>query len=116
MSTKTTSGGTKKKTVDERNPRVLHKYRDQIPEGAVYIGRPSVWGNPYPLRSGAAKWERDECIESYVRFLDIHPELKEKARRELKGKDLVCFCAPLACHGDILIVIANGWETDHSGL
>jgi hypothetical protein len=31
----------------------------------------------------------------------------EAAKRELKGKDLVCYCAPLACHGDVLSRIAN---------
>lgn len=29
-------------------------------------------------------------------------------REELKGKDLVCWCAPLACHADVLLEIANG--------
>jgi len=26
---------------------------------------------------------------------------------ELKGKDLVCWCSPLPCHGDILLELAN---------
>lgn len=103
-------------TSTTREPRVLHKYRDEIPEDAVYIGRPSKWGNPYPLKPGAADWERKECIELYVRFLDRWPRLKDDIRAELKGKDLVCFCAPNACHGDILLKIANGWETDHDGM
>jgi hypothetical protein len=25
----------------------------------------------------------------------------------LRGCDLVCFCAPLACHGDLLLWLAN---------
>jgi hypothetical protein len=31
----------------------------------------------------------------------------EKAKRELKGKVLGCWCSPKACHGDILAKIAN---------
>lgn len=36
-----------------------------------------------------------------------HPELVELAKKELKGKDLVCWCAPKLCHGDVLLEIAN---------
>jgi hypothetical protein len=25
---------------------------------------------------------------------------------ELRGRDLICWCAPLACHGDVLIALA----------
>ncbi|WP_245303774.1 DUF4326 domain-containing protein [Pseudorhodoplanes sinuspersici] len=27
---------------------------------------------------------------------------------ELEGKDLVCWCSPEACHGDVLLKLANG--------
>jgi hypothetical protein len=27
---------------------------------------------------------------------------------ELRGKDLVCWCAPKPCHGDVLLRLANG--------
>jgi hypothetical protein len=26
---------------------------------------------------------------------------------ELRGKDLVCWCAPLACHGDLILRLAG---------
>ena len=26
---------------------------------------------------------------------------------ELRGKDLLCFCAPAACHGDLLLRLAD---------
>ena len=26
---------------------------------------------------------------------------------ELRGRDLVCWCAPEACHGDVLLALAN---------
>lgn len=35
------------------------------------------------------------------------PDLIEAAKRELKGKILGCWCAPLPCHGDVLAEIAN---------
>jgi hypothetical protein len=30
-----------------------------------------------------------------------------QALPELRGRDLVCWCAPCACHGDVLIELAN---------
>ena len=30
-----------------------------------------------------------------------------KIKHELKGKDLVCWCAPQPCHADVLLEIAN---------
>jgi hypothetical protein len=75
----------------------------------VYVGRPSVWGNPYgtdrkpPFRVDI----REEAIEAYEKWLLAQPELVERAKRELKGKVLGCWCAPEPCHGEILARIAN---------
>lgn len=71
----------------------------------VYIGRPSVWGNPFVVgRDGS----RRTVIDLYRQWLLERPGLVERARRELVGKRLGCFCAPLPCHGDVLMEIANG--------
>lgn len=71
----------------------------------VYIGRPGPWGNPFVIGPDGT---REEVIEKYRAWLLAQPELIEKARAELAGKILGCFCAPLACHGNVLIeVIAN---------
>jgi hypothetical protein len=86
---------------------VLNKYHlpnQEIPPNAEYIGRPSKWGNPFalnPLHS------RAYVITQFERYIRSNPKLMEAAKRELKGKDLVCFCAPLPCHGDVLHRIAN---------
>lgn len=85
-------------------PKVLNKHHlVRIPKGAVYIGRPSKWGNPFPLVDG----DRITCLKKYREWIVTQPELIAAAKRELRGKDLVCFCAPQLCHGDILIQIAN---------
>lgn len=31
-------------------------------------------------------------------------------REQLRGKNLVCWCKPLPCHGDVLLTIANSVE------
>jgi hypothetical protein len=89
--------------------QVLNKYRDGIPKGSVYIGRPSKWGNPFVIGKDG---DRDEVIAKYRQWLMARPEMVEAARRELAGKDLVCFCAPKACHGDVLVEVANVDITD----
>ncbi len=85
-------------------PTVLNKRTHGVPTGAVYIGRGSPWGNPFVIgRDG----DRAAVIAKYRAWMDAQPELVDRARRELGGKDLVCFCAPLPCHGDFLRAIAN---------
>ena len=37
-------------------------------------------------------------------------KFRDAIRKELKGKDLVCWCAPKSCHADILLEIANARE------
>lgn len=87
--------------------RVLNKYIDEIPSDAVYIGRPSKWGNPFVVGSMTFSRDRLSAVEAYARWIDTQPELRAAAKEELKGKDLVCFCEPKPCHGRVLLRIAN---------
>ncbi|MBO9375497.1 DUF4326 domain-containing protein [Sphingomonas histidinilytica] len=83
--------------------RVLNKRVVGLPRGAVYIGRGSKWGNPFVIgRDG----DRATVIAKYERWLRTRHDLL-RALDELRGRDLVCFCAPLACHGDVLRRLAN---------
>lgn len=69
----------------------------------IYIGRPSVWGNPFKLgRDGT----RDDVISKYQEWILRHPQLLDRLR-ELKGKRLGCWCKPEACHGDVLVELAD---------
>lgn len=78
----------------------------------VYIGRPSQWGNPFShLASSAASFRVatvEEAIACYEEWLKLQPDLLAEARRSLRGKVLGCWCHPKACHGDVLVRIANG--------
>lgn len=85
-------------------PKVLNKYRDGAPKGSVYIGRPSQWGNPFVIGKDG---DRDDVIAKFRAWLHGQPELLASVKRDLCGKDLVCFCAPKSCHGDVLIEVAN---------
>jgi hypothetical protein len=80
---------------------VINK-RDQRP-GDVYIGRPSKWGNPFVIGPDG---DREEVISKYRYWIEDQPELLA-ALPELKGKRLVCYCAPKPCHGDVLAELAE---------
>jgi Domain of unknown function (DUF4326) len=83
--------------------RVLNKHHAGIPASAVYIGRGSKWGNPFRIgRDG----DRAAVIGKYERWLADQNHLL-RALDELRGCDLVCFCAPRACHGDLLLKLAD---------
>lgn len=84
--------------------RVIHKKNATGAPDEVYIGRPSIFGNPFIIGKDGT---RSEVIAKYRTFLYSRPALIQKARAELKGKTLVCFCAPLPCHGDVLAQIVN---------
>lgn len=63
----------------------------------VYIGRPSKWGNPYPLNDQS----RGATLTLYRQWIMNRPELMA-ALPELNGMILGCWCSPNKCHGDIL--------------
>jgi hypothetical protein len=84
-------------------PAVYNK-RTGSPGGSVYVGRPTCWGNPF---SEGVDGTREEVIEAYRAWLLARPSLVAKAKHILRGRDLVCWCAPKACHADILLEIAN---------
>lgn len=79
----------------------------RMPAGAVYVGRPTAWGNPY-------KVDRHCTAEQAVRYFRdnlLAPENERRLarfRRELAGRDLACWC-PLdqPCHADVLLDLVN---------
>ncbi len=86
-------------------PKVLNKRTDKIPPDAVYVGRPSKYGNPFHIgRDG----NRSEVIAKYrMRVLNILQFTDSHWLDDLRGHDLVCWCAPLPCHANVLLELAN---------
>lgn len=92
--------------------------------GAIgeYIGRPSPLGNPFAIgRDGT----RDEVIAKYREWL--YPLLDESKPSqaltemnrltdlyEKQDITLVCWCAPQACHGDVLAQAIPWWSIARS--
>lgn len=90
--------------------KVYNKHHKNAPASAVYIGRGSVYGNPFVIGTDG---NRTQVIQKYISMLESNPERKARFAKELAGKDLVCFCKPAACHGDYLLLIASETHADH---
>ena len=93
-----------------RVPQVLNRRTDDC-RGAVYVGRPSRWGNPFRIgRDGS----RAEAIAKYEAWVLERSDLLA-ALPTLRGRDLACWCAPLPCHADVLLRLANASEATADG-
>ena len=75
----------------------------------VFIGRPSLWGNPFKI---GIHGDRNEVIEKFRELIKSQPYLIEAAKEMLKGKTLGCHCKPLPCHGDVWCEILNEEDAD----
>lgn len=92
----------------------------RLPEGAVYVGRPTKWGNPFVvgkpsafLGGGKVQDQRHAFVLYRSLALD-NAALVTAAQAELRGHDLACWCevslypSDGSCHADVLLEIANG--------
>lgn len=86
----------------------------RMPEGAVYVGRPTKWGNPFVVGPredyGEVRTHADAArfFDDWMRFPWDWNLPKPPCVDELRGRDLVCWC-PLdrPCHADVLLELAN---------
>lgn len=101
----------------------------KMPEGCVYVGRPTIWGNPFiHADNSVAAQEYRRLIQGGTQVFEMGPgklqfapnahpntlhhayaEFVQLHAHQLRGKDLCCWCpVDSACHADILLEIANG--------
>ena len=78
----------------------------------VYVGRPSVFGNPFSCKPKSVAEIKVNTVEDAVAcheaWLETQPELVAQIKRELKDKVLGCWCAPgKPCHAQTLASLAN---------
>lgn len=100
----------------------------RLPEGTIYVGRPTVRGNPWIVEnegrggwkvygpgvpSGGSRCGNEEGARLVAVNLFREWASTEHARRklqlqEIRGKNLACYCrAHDPCHADVLIELAN---------
>lgn len=77
----------------------------RMPADAVYVGRPTRWGNPFTVAQTATRTAAVAAFEAYAkdRAADDPAWLEP-----LNGKDLACWCPEdKPCHADVLLALAN---------
>ncbi len=79
--------------------RVVNKKKEAF---TVYIGRGSIWGNPYKIDRYNT---REMVINRYKEHLYNQISSGEITKEQLialDGETLGCFCKPAKCHGDVI--------------
>jgi hypothetical protein len=115
---------------DGRGPVRIQRKRTKgwrMPPSTVYVGRPTRWGNPFPVGKygpvAAVEYFRAFLVGEFVPaaeadyrqgervFYGPAPALLypgEVAAIFLRGKNLACWCAlNEPCHADVLLEVAN---------
>lgn len=107
-----------------------------MPAGAIYVGRPTRWGNPFRVTRSSAyhglagSWfvldehgttyhpeentqraARQRAVDLFAHALSEGGDAGislQRIRDELAGHDLVCWCPSAEpCHADVLLTLAN---------
>jgi hypothetical protein len=103
----------------------------RAPDRAIYVGRGTQWGNPYTVREHAGHHlvvnpergviyastsqadARRVAADWYRAWFSSQPGLLSAIRRQLAGRDLMCWCPPPDlgdpdhCHAAVLLALAN---------
>jgi len=84
----------------------------RMPEGAIYVGRPSKWGNPFRIghtyNGPGLIRDAAHAVETYRAWLGMNDYGDDPLDfTELAGHDLACWCPDQPCHADVLLEIAN---------
>jgi hypothetical protein len=73
-----------------------------MPSDSVYVGRPSRWGNPFPIGVAPGRYTGEASLRLFRMYAGDSRRGADWLE-PLRGKTLVCWC-PLdrLCHADVL--------------
>jgi len=78
---------------------------------AIYVGRPSRWGNPFKVGDPSKPNEFatiEECLQAYELTTIVKIGQGWLNIEELRGQNLSCWCrVGDPCHVDVLLKLAN---------
>jgi hypothetical protein len=101
------------------SPRRIQRKRTKgwrMPKGAVYVGRPTKWGNPCRSKGVAAvtayRCWIEQSADGRVGGVDrggmFTKPFPTDDLHELRGKNLACWCGlDQPCHAEVLLQMAN---------
>ena len=85
--------------------QILNKHHLKDMSNKTYIGRGSPFGNPFPM--DLFRHDRELVVNLYRQFflaqLANMTDMVKAVWALSRTQDLVCFCAPQACHGDVIL-------------
>jgi hypothetical protein len=80
----------------------------RLPPNTVVVSRPSKWGNPFKATDYYSVAQAVEDYWGWLLFDTDGQKVLEAARRELRGKNLACWCeAGSPCHADALLELVS---------
>jgi hypothetical protein len=97
----------------------------RLPPNTVSVTRPGRWGNPFHTNRDGSRADAARNVMNYRLWLAgkehegfeayrfgpndrFTPPTIDEIRRELRGKNLACYCEPgKPCHADVLLELAN---------
>jgi hypothetical protein len=96
-----------------REPKRIRRSRAKgwkMPPDTIYVGRPTVWGNPYAVGATLLSGETltaEKAVALYEQHLRENFDVSD-IRHCLRGQDLACWCElDQPCHADVLLRVAN---------
>lgn len=107
----------------------------KLPEGVLYVGRPSIWGNPWtgPDAVTAYRMFCEQvvsgvlCIGTFEPALNVKREFEKpidewKTLRDLmfqyrrEPSDVACWCSTdKGCHGDLILALPALFHWNRAG-
>ena len=97
--------------MDYQQGEVVNLKAPDKPDQVFYIGRGKgergQWGNPFKITKDRS---REQAVMAYERHLLNQLGNKDLGIEDLAaiyGISLGCFCAPLVCHGHVLLLYAR---------
>ena len=83
---------------------VIYNIKNTTPEDAILVDRRTSWGNPFIMKTENDRNYVCDQFELYaLKRLIQEPDWLIP----LRGKSLICWCAPRRCHAETLMRLAN---------
>ena len=102
-----------------RGITIVNRRNGRVP--GVYVGRPSMLGNPYVIGSDGSRHDVLDKYRAWLREQYRHDGAVRRALRTLAMRyltdgtlTLICWCAPQPCHAEVIrdavLGMVQAWE------